>query len=65
MRWQIPEVLEWQSQERASSWGLWEAMEKLSARDMVRYVLLYQGHPGLIVVATLEGGWQQGDQRQG
>ena len=32
---------------RASSCGLWEALEKLSAGGVVRSVALHQGHSGL------------------
>lgn len=60
---QNAEVLECQGQGMASSCGLWEASEKLEAGDTVIFVVLYQGQPGLMVVAGLAGGWQQGDPR--
>lgn len=61
---QNTEVLECQGQGMASSCGLWEASGKLEAGDTVIFVVLYQGQPGLMVVAGLDGGWQQGDSRR-
>lgn len=62
---QNAEVLECQGQSMASSCGLWEASEKLEVGDMVIFVVLSQGQPGLPVVAGLGGSWQQGDQGGG
>lgn len=38
----------------ASPRGLWEASK--TAEDMVRFIVPYQGQPGLTVVAALDGG---------
>lgn len=52
--WQDPDILECQGQGMASPCGLWEALQKAEA--MVRLIVLYQGQPGLPVVAGLDGG---------
>lgn len=58
MWWHNPEVLECQG--AVSSCGLWGASQKLEAQDRMRFIVFYQGQPGLIVVA----GWLEADSRE-